>query len=81
MTEEVHFNFQGLRDKFNIELLQLTRDNEIFDTYKKIAVYNTENGLQLLRDFATFETQTTQTMQNKVFKVIMHEGMPFLQRR
>lgn len=81
MTEQVHFNFQGLRDKFYIELLELIRNNKTFDGFQKIAVYDTENGLQLLRDFATFETQTTQNMQNKVFKVIMHEGMPFLRKK
>lgn len=81
MTEEIHFDENGFRDKFYIEVLELSRSNETLDYYQKIAIYDTQKGLELLRDFAVFETQTTQSMQNKIFKVIMHEGMPFLQKK
>lgn len=81
MTENIHFGPDGLRDQFYMEVLELTRNNDTGDQFQKIAIFDTENGLQLLRDFATFETQTTQNMQSKTFKVIMHEGMPFLRKK
>lgn len=46
----------------------------------KLATYDTTDGLSLMRNFTDFEVQATQSMQNKIFKVIMYEGMPFLRK-
>lgn len=80
MTGSIRFDSNGMRDQFYIEILELsmTEDNP---GYQKFAFYDTENGLQMLRNFTNFEDQTQQSIQTKVFKVIMHEGMPFLRRK
>lgn len=78
MTEEIHFDSNGLRDAFYIEILEFSRTKDDPDYYAKFAYYDTRDGLTLLRNFTDFEAQTTQNMQTKIFKVIMHEGMPFL---
>lgn len=83
LTEGIHFNEDGLRDSFYIELLQFIR-NETGDrdnNYKKIATYDTENGIKLLSDFSNVEEQTTISMQAKVFKVIIRNGMPFVRKK
>lgn len=80
MTSDIHFDQNGMRDAFYIELLELTRTDEGID-YQKFATYDTANKIQLLRNFTSFEDQTQQSIQTKVFKVIMHEGMPFARKK
>lgn len=81
LTEEIRFDDNGLRDLFYVEVLELLRNNYTGDTYNKIAIYDTKNGIQLLRNFSNFEEQTTLSMQAKLFKVIMREGMPHLRKK
>lgn len=81
MTEDIHFDSDGLRDQFYVEILELARNNDTLEPYQKVAIYDTQNGMQLFRDFTVFDTQTTQNMQTKTFIVIMHELMPFLRKK
>ncbi|XP_055299835.1 glutamate receptor ionotropic, kainate 2-like, partial [Sitodiplosis mosellana] len=66
---------------FYIEVLELQRNNDTGDTYRKIALYDTKYGITLLRNFTNVEEQTTISMKLKVFKVILREGMPFLRKK
>lgn len=81
LTEEIRFDENGLRDLFYVEVLELSRSNLTGDSYNKIAIYDTKSGIQLLRNFSNFEEQATLSMQAKLFKVIMREGMPHLRKK
>lgn len=80
LTEEIQFSEDGLRIFFYIELLELSRNNETGDVFRKTAIYD-KNGLQLLRNFSNLQEETSLSMQNKIFKVILREGMPFLRKK
>lgn len=81
LTEEIRFDTDGLRDMFYIEMLELQRNNDSGDSYRKIAIYDTKYGITLMRNFTNVEEQTTISMQAKIFKVILREGMPFLRKK
>lgn len=81
ITEEIHFNEEGLRDSFYIELLEFAKCNKSGDAFQKIAMYDTRNGLQLMRNFSNVEEQTSLSMQSKTFKVIIQLEMPYLQKK
>lgn len=81
LTEEIRFDTDGLRDMFYIEVLELQRSNDTGDSYRKIAIYESKYGIKLLRNFGNVEEQTAISMQAKIFKVILREGMPFLRKK
>lgn len=81
LTGNIRFDTDGLRNLFIIEVLELVRNSDVGDSYKKIAFYNPENGITLLRNFTNIEEETAISMQAKVFKVILREGMPFLRKK
>lgn len=81
LTEDIRFDADGLRDLFYIEVLEIERNKDTGDAYRKVALYDTNNGITLLRNFSNIEEQTTISMQAKVFKVILREGPPFLQKK
>lgn len=81
ITEEIHFDTNGMRDVFYVEVLERSKSDETNDYYQKFAIYDTENGLQFLRDFSNFDDQAQQSIQTKIFKVMMHEGMPMVRKK
>lgn len=76
MTDEIHFNKDRIRDTIYLEVLELSQPNNF--QFQKFATYDNINGLQSMRNFSNIKDETVQSIHNKVFKVIMHEGMPFL---
>lgn len=86
LTDNIHFDSNGLRDQFYIEVLETPSLNETTEMFKKVAFlrydYTTDSGIFLMRNFSVFEEMSTQSMQNKVFVVIVRdEQMPFFQRK
>lgn len=83
ITSDVRFDENGFRDLFYLEILELVRNNYSADVnYEKFVLYDLNNGgIKLLRNFENVDEQTTLSMQNKLFKVILRQGMPFLRRK
>lgn len=81
LTNEIHFDMNSkMRDTIYIEVLELSRNNEEL-RFQKIALFDKYIGLQLLRNFSNVEDQTVQSIHKKLFRVIMHEEMPFLGKK
>lgn len=77
LTNEIHFDMNSkMRDTIYIEVLELSKKNDEI-RFQKLGLFD-EMGLQLLRNFSNVEDQTMQSIHKKLFRVIMHEGMPFL---
>lgn len=62
-------------------MIELVGNNEIGYEYQKFAVYDTTHGITVLRNFTNIQEQRELIIQNKEFKVIMREGMPFLRKK
>lgn len=69
-----------MRDTIYIEVLELFKMNDEL-RFQKIALYDNYTNIQLLRNFSNAEDETMQSIHKKVFRVIMHEGMPFLRTK
>lgn len=81
LTNEIHFDMiSKMRDTIYIEVLELSKKNDEL-RFQKFAYYDNYMGLQLLRNFSNIEDETMQTIHKKLFRVIMHEGMPFLRTK
>lgn len=78
LTNEIHFDFNSkMRDTIYIEILELSKKNDEL-RFQKLALYDNYMGIQLLRNFSNVEDQTVQSIHKKLFRVIVHDGMPFL---
>lgn len=79
LTDEIHFNMNSkMRDTIYIEVLELSKKNDEL-RFQKLAIY--DGTIQLLRNFSNVEDETLQSIHKKEFRVIMHEGMPFLRTK
>ncbi|XP_031634006.1 glutamate receptor ionotropic, kainate 2-like [Contarinia nasturtii] len=84
LTEEIHFNEDGQRDLFYIEVLQLSRNesSDNYNNYKNIAVYDSRNyNVTLLRNSTTVAEETTLSMVGRELKVIIRNEEPFARKR
>lgn len=86
LTEMINFNSDGQRNAFYVEALEYQRENDMGESFNKIAKYRYPwpdplNKVEYLRDFSTANEQIEVNMQNKVFKVMMRLGMPFLREK
>lgn len=66
-----------MRDTIYIEVLELSKKNDEL-RFQKLAIYDNNMGIQLLRNFSNVEDETMKSIHKKMFRVIMHNGMPFL---
>lgn len=73
MTGRIIFNDKGQRTQFYLEVLELSKEG-----YKKIAVWDTELGVQPTRDISEVYSQISQSLHNKTIIVSSRIGMPFL---
>lgn len=69
-----------MRDTIYLEFLELSKKNDDL-RFQKLALYDNNIGMQLLRNFSNVEDETLQSIHKKMFRVIMHEGMPFLRKK
>lgn len=76
MSGRIVFDDNGLRTQFYMEVLELSADG-----FKKIAVWDHENGVVPTRDINEVYLQISQSLHNKTLIVSSREGMPFLGKR
>lgn len=77
LTDIIHFDENGLRDRFRIEVLELTPSTNGDRSYQKVAIYNTETQITLLKDFSNASDHNAVPLKNKRFKVLIHGEKPW----
>lgn len=76
MTHPIHFDENGQRDEFRLEILELSKDK----TFEKIATWDVRNKVNVTRTQVDLEKEIIESTQNKVFEVVSRLQMPFLRR-
>lgn len=74
MTQKIHFDENGQRDEFYVEVLEFSQRNG----FQKIATWDQTSGVNLTRTFSDLEVQLIESSQNKTFKILMRLAPPFL---
>lgn len=77
MTGMITFDEDGLRNDFNLEILELSKD----EGFKKIATWDPKNKVNITRALSDVYSQISQSIQNKTFVVVSRTGMPYLRER
>lgn len=73
MTGRIIFDVNGQRTQFYMEVLEMSKEG-----FKKIGVWDVEQGIQATRDMSEIYSQISQSLHNKTIIVSSRVGMPFL---
>lgn len=73
MTGRIIFDVNGQRAQFYLEVLEMSKEG-----FKKIGVWDVEQGVQATRDMSEVYSQISQSLHNKTIIVSSRVGMPFL---
>lgn len=74
MTQKIHFDENGQRDEFYLEILEFSPKNG----FQKIGTWDQAIGIILTRNFSDVETQISESTQNKTLEVVSRVAPPFL---